>query len=82
MIQLVGTILMITSGARFLWVLLFYFLNVSGRSGANISKKVGTDNAKTDEFIADSKKFDGDLKDKLIWRGALLLIGLLLYLFG
>lgn len=82
MLQLFGLILMIAGGARFVWVLLFYVLNISGRAGAKISKKVGTDNDYTDRHIESSKKFDKELQEKLLWTGSVLLVGLILYLIG
>ncbi|MDX2173171.1 MAG: hypothetical protein SFY56_08630 [Bacteroidota bacterium] len=82
MLQLIGIILMIAGGARFAWALLFYLLNVSGRAGAHLSKKVGTDNDKTDEHIEGSKKFDKELFEKLLWSGCIIVFGFILYLFG
>ena len=73
---------MLAGGVRLAWVLLFYVLNVSGRAGAKISKKVGTDNDETDQHIETSKKFDKELIEKILWRGGVIVLGLILYLIG
>lgn len=82
MLQLVGLVLMIAGGARLAWVLLFYVLNISGRAAAKLSKKVGTDTDETDQHIENSKKFDKELIEKILWRGGIFVLGLILYLVG
>lgn len=81
MISLIGLIICIVGFFNAAWVLLFYILNASSQVGANISKKIGTDNENTEMNLKKSKEFSGELKTKLITRLAVGLGGLLLYYF-
>ncbi|MFP2997983.1 hypothetical protein ABN763_18875 [Spongiivirga sp. MCCC 1A20706] len=82
MVSLIGLIILIFAGINFCWILLWYVLNLSGKAGAQLSKKIGTDNKHTDEYLETGKHFSKELVQKLLWRFVLVIIGYLLYTFG
>lgn len=81
-VSLIGFFIMLIGGLNFLWILLWYVLSLSGQAGAKISKKVGTDNENTDQYIEENKSFNKDLIQKLAVRGIVTFIGALMYFFG
>jgi hypothetical protein len=82
MLSTIGFFLFIIAGINAAWVGLFALLSWSGQVGAKISKKVGTANDNTDQYIEQGKSFSKELLTKLSWRLALTLIGYLMYTFG
>lgn len=81
MLSLLGIVLMIVGGIKFVWALLFYILNRSGQVGTKISKKIGTNNEYTDEYLEGSKIFSKELIEKLLISGTLTFAGFLMYYF-
>lgn len=74
-------IMMIFGFANAALVLVLYLISLSALMGTKLSKKVGTANQKTDQYIEQGKSFSNDLLVKLIWRIAIGLIGMALYYF-
>jgi UPF0716 family protein affecting phage T7 exclusion len=82
MLSLIGLFLLVGGTIGTAWILLWYLLNASSRIGTDISKKIGTDNERTDEYIETGKQFSKELQQKLIIRASVALIGLAMYYFG
>jgi preprotein translocase subunit SecF len=82
MLSLLGLFLMVGGAAGTLWILFWFLLNASSQVGTNLSKKIGTDNEHTDEYIATGKKFSKELQTKLLIRVGVTLVGFALYYFG
>ena len=82
MTSTIGFVLLLVGSVRTVWILFWYILNSSSQVGTKISKKIGTDNENTDKYLEDSKGFSSELKEKLIWRVGITLVGFLLYYFG
>lgn len=68
-------ILMIFGFANAAWVAILYIISLSAVAGTKISKKVGTANEKTDEYLEQGKSITNNLLKKLIWRLAVGFIG-------
>jgi hypothetical protein len=75
---IIGMILMIFGFANAAWVAVLYILSLSAVAGTKISKKVGTANEKTDEYLEQGKSITNNLLKKLIWRLAIGFIGWLM----
>jgi len=82
MISLIGLFLTLIAGLNALWSLLLYLLYLSGIIGAKASKKIGTDNNKTDEYIEIGKSHSKKFLLSFGWRLALTIIGYLMYSLG
>jgi hypothetical protein len=76
---IIGMILMIFGFANAAWVAVLYILSLSAVAGTKISKKVGTANEKTDEYLEQGKSITNNLLKKLIWRFAIGCIGWLMF---
>lgn len=72
-------ILMIFGFASAVWVAFLYILSLSAVAGTKISKKVGTANDKTDEYLEQGMSMSNNLLKKLIWRLAVGGIGWLMF---
>lgn len=72
-------ILMLFGFANAAWVAILYILSISAVAGTKISKKVGTANEKTDEYLEQGKSISNNLLKKLIWRLAIGCIGWLMF---
>jgi hypothetical protein len=59
-----------------------YLLSLSAVLGTKISKKVGTANEKTDEYLEQGKSMSNDFLMKLIWRLAIGFVGWIMYYFA
>lgn len=74
-------IVMIFGFANAAWIAILYIISLSAVTGTKISKKVGTANEKTDEYLEQGKSITNNLLKKLIWRFAIGCIGwLMLYI--
>ena len=60
------------------WVGILYIISLSTVAGTKLSKKVGTANEKTDEYLEQGKSITNNLLKKLIWRLAVGFIGWLM----
>jgi hypothetical protein len=78
-LSIIGTILMIFGFASAAWVGFLYIISLSAVAGTKISKKVGTSNDKTDEYLEQGKSMSNNLLKKLIWRLAIGGIGWLMF---
>ena len=78
-LSIIGTILMIFGFASAAWVGFLYIISLSAVAGTKISKKVGTANDKTDEYLEQGKSMSNNLLKKLIWRLAIGGIGWLMF---
>lgn len=78
-LSIIGMILMLFGFANAAWVAILYIISLSAVAGTKISKKVGTANEKTDEYLEQGKSMSNDLLKKLIWRLAIGCIGWLLF---
>ncbi|WP_294284963.1 hypothetical protein [uncultured Chryseobacterium sp.] len=67
-LAIIGMIMMVLGFASAAWVAILYVLSLSALAGTKISKKVGTANEKTDEYIETGKAVSGGLLKKLIVR--------------
>lgn len=77
-LSIIGMILMIFGFANAAWVAILYIISLSAVAGTKISKKVGTANEKTDEYLEQGKSITNNLLKKLIWRLAVGFIGWLM----
>lgn len=76
---IIGMILMIFGFAAAVWVAILYIISLSAVAGTKISKKVGTANENTDQYLEQGKSVSNALLKKLIWRLAIGCIGWLLF---
>lgn len=76
---IIGMILMFFGFANAVWVAILYIISLSAVAGTKISKKVGTANENTDQYLEQGKSVSNALLKKLIWRLAIGCIGWLLY---
>lgn len=76
---IIGMILMIFGFANAAWVAILYIISLSAVAGTKISKKVGTANENTDQYLEQGKSVSNALLKKLIWRLAIGCIGWLLF---
>ena len=76
---IIGMILMLIGFANAAWVGILYLLSLSAVLGTKLSKKAGTANERTDEYLEQGKSISNDLLVKLIWRLAIGCVGWLLY---
>jgi len=60
-LSIIGMILMFVGFANAAWVALLYILSLSAVAGTKLSKKVGTANDKTDEYLEQGKSMSNDL---------------------
>lgn len=61
------------------WVGILYIISLSAFAGTKLSKKVGTANEKTDEYLEQGKSISNGLLKKLIWRLAIAFTGWLMF---
>lgn len=78
-LSIIGMILMLLGFANAAWVAVLYILSLGAVAGTKISKKVGTANEKTDEYLEKGKSISNNLLKKLIWRLAIGCIGWLMF---
>jgi len=78
-LSIIGMILMFFGFANAAWVAILYIISLSALAGTKISKKVGTANEKTDEYLEQGKSMSNSLLKKLIWRFAIGCIGWLMF---
>lgn len=78
-LSIIGMILMFIGFASAALVAALYVLSLSAIAGTTISKKVGTANDKTDEYLEQGKSISNGLFKKLIWRLAIACIGWLMF---
>lgn len=72
-------ILMFLGFVNAAWVAILYVLSLSAVAGTKISKKVGTANENTDEYLEQGKSISKGLLKKLIWRLAIGCLGWLMF---
>lgn len=72
-LSIIGMILMFLGFAGAAWAAVLYVLSLSAVAGTRLSKKVGTANDKTDEYLETGKAMSNNLLKKLIWRLAYVL---------
>ena len=70
---------MIFGFANAVLVAILYIISLSAVAGTKISKKVGTANENTDQYLEQGKSVSNALLKKLIWRLAIGCIGWLLF---
>jgi hypothetical protein len=58
---------------------ILYVISLSAIAGTKISKKVGTANEKTDEYVEQGKSMSNNLLKRIIWRLAIGCIGWLMF---
>lgn len=78
-LSIIGMILMFIGFASAALVAVLYVLSLSAIAGTTISKKVGTANDKTDEYLEQGKSISNGLLKKLIWRLVIACIGWLMF---
>lgn len=78
-LSIIGMILMFLGFANAAWVAILYVLSLSAVAGTKISKKVGTANENTDEYLEQGKSISKGLLKKLIWRLAIGCLGWLMF---
>lgn len=79
MTSTIGLFVMIIGGINFAWILLWWLMSASGELGTKLSKKIGTDNENTDQYLEANKKFSKELREKLIVRAVITIIGAIMY---
>lgn len=57
------------------WVGVLYVISLSAIAGTKLSRKVGTANEKTDDYLVQGQSLSGGLLKKLLWRLAIGCIG-------
>lgn len=67
-LSVIGMILMFLGFAGAAWAAVLYVLSLSAVAGTKISKKVGTANERTDEYLETGKAISKGLLKKLIIR--------------
>lgn len=78
-LSIIGMILMFVGFANAAWVAVLYVLSLSAVAGTKISKKVGTANENTDDYLEQGKSISRGLLKKLIWRLAIGCLGWLMF---
>lgn len=78
-LSIIGMILMFLGFANAAWVAVLYVLSLSAVAGTKLSKKVGTANDKTDEYLETGKSISNKLLKKLVWRLAAGFLGWLMF---
>lgn len=78
-LSIIGIILMFIGFASAALVAVLYVVSLSAVAGTKISKKVGTANDKTDEYLEQGKSISNGLLKKLIWRLAIGCLGWLMF---
>lgn len=78
-LSIIGMILMFIGFASAALVAVLYVVSLSAVAGTKISKKVGTANDKTDEYLEQGKSISNGLLKKLIWRLAIGCLGWLMF---
>lgn len=78
-LAIIGMILMFVGFANAAWVAVLFIISLSAVAGTKISKKVGTANVRTDEYLEQGKSISNSLLKKLIWRLAVGCIGWLMF---
>ncbi len=68
------------AGLNAAWVGFWALMGASGSAGAQLSKKVGTDNAQTDEAIKVGKAFTMEMVKKAGIRAAIATVAYIIYL--
>lgn len=81
-LSIIGMILMFIGFASAALVAVLYVVSLSAVAGTKISKKVGTANDKTDEYLEQGKSISNGLLKKLIWRLAIACLGWLMFYIG
>lgn len=76
---IIGMILMFVGFANAVWVAILYILSLGAVAGTKISKKVGTSNDKTDEYLKNGKSLSSTLLKRLIWQFAIGCLGWLMF---
>lgn len=76
---IIGMILMYVGFASAIWAAFLYLMSLSAVAGTKISKKVGTANENTDQYLEQGKSMSNALLKKLILRVAIGGIGWLLF---
>ncbi len=78
-LSIIGIILMFIGFASATLVAVLYVVSLSAVAGTKISKKAGTANDKTDEYLEQGKSISNGLLKKLIWRLAIGCLGWLMF---
>jgi hypothetical protein len=78
-LSIIGIILMFLGFANAAWVAVLYVLSLSAVAGTKISKKVGTANENTDDYLEQGKSISRGLLKKLIWRLAIGCVGWIMF---
>ncbi|MFY7844757.1 hypothetical protein [Chryseobacterium gambrini] len=68
---IIGTILMFIGFASAAWAAILYVFSLSAVVGTKLSKKVGTANERTDEYLEQGKSMSKAIFKKLILRLAI-----------
>ena len=78
-LSIIGMIMMVLGFINAVWVGILYIISLSAVAGTKLSKKVGTANEKTDEYLEQGKATSNGLLKKLIWRLAIGCMGWLMF---
>lgn len=78
-LSIIGMLLMLVGFANAVWVAVLYILSLSAIAGTKLSKKVGTANDKTDDYLVQGQSLSSGLLKKLLWRLAIGCTGWLLF---
>lgn len=76
---IIGMILMYGGFASAVWAAIFYIISLSAVAGTKISKKVGTANENTDEYLEKGKSMSNALLKRVLWRVAIGCIGWVMF---
>lgn len=80
--EIVGLILMVIGFINAIWVLVIYALSLSSLFGAKLSKRFGTSNENTDDYIGIGKSFNTSLLIKFTIRVLVGVAGWIIYYFA
>lgn len=80
--EIIGFLLMLFGGLNMAWFLLWFLMGWSSTVGAKLSKKVGTDNDHTDEYIQLGENFKKEAFRKFTISTTMLIVGSLLTHFA
>lgn len=78
-LSITGMLLMIFGFANAAWVGLLYLFSLSAVAGTKLSKKVGTANDKTNDYLVQGQSLSSGLLKKLLWRLVIGGIGWLMF---
>ncbi|WP_291139031.1 hypothetical protein [Flavobacterium sp. UBA7663] len=78
-LSIIGMIIMVLGFINGAWIGILYIISLSAVAGTKLSKKVGTANEKTDEYLEQGKSMSNTLLKKLIWRLAVGCTGWLMF---